>query len=193
MKWEGVIQRSTSPWASPLCTVPKKNGSWRPCSDCRRLNFATEADVYPLPNMLDFSNRLSGCKVFSKINLRKEYWQIPVRLEDKQKTTIFIPFGLFKFLGMPFGLCNAGSSFQRMMERVLAGFSFAYCNLDDIRIASFDLETHRLNLRLFFERLPQFVLTINQEKCVLVVETVKFLGHLVLVQGASLSPVMWRL
>ncbi len=83
MEQDGIIERSTSPWVSPLHMVPKKDGSWRPCGDFRRLNLVTEPDVYPLPNMLDFSERLSGCTVFSKIDLRKGYWQVPVRPEDK--------------------------------------------------------------------------------------------------------------
>jgi hypothetical protein len=77
------------------------------------------------PNMLDFSDRLAGCRVFSKIDQHKGYWQIPVRPEDVQKTAVITPFGLFEFLRMPFGLRNAGSSFQRMMDRVLAGLQFA--------------------------------------------------------------------
>jgi hypothetical protein len=74
---EGIMQRSTSPWASPLHMVMKKDGLWRPCGDFRRLNLVTEPDTYPLPNMLDFSARVAGCKVFSKIDLRKGYYQIP--------------------------------------------------------------------------------------------------------------------
>jgi hypothetical protein len=169
MESEGIIERSTSPWASPLHLVPKKDGTWRPCGDFRRLNLVTEADVYPLPNMLDFSDRLSGCTVFSKIDLRKGYWQVPVRMEDRKKTAVITPFGLFQFKRMPFGLRNAGSSFQRMMDRVLAGLPFTYCYLDDLRIASPDLETHKQHLRLVFERLQQFGLVINQEKCVFAV------------------------
>jgi hypothetical protein len=149
MEREGIIRRSTSPWASPLHMVPKKDGSWRSCGDFRRLNLVTEADVYPLPNMLDFSDRLAGCTIFSKIDLRKGYWQIPVRPEDRQKTAVITPFGLFEFLRMPFGLRNAGSSFQCMMDRVLAGLPFAYCYLDDLRITSPDLDSHRLHLRLY--------------------------------------------
>lgn len=64
MEREGVVERSTSPWASPLHMVPKKDGTWRPCGDFRRLNLVTEPDVYPLPNMLDFPIRLNGCKFF---------------------------------------------------------------------------------------------------------------------------------
>jgi hypothetical protein len=73
MERDDVRQRSTSPWASPLHVVPKKDGTWRPCGDFWRLNSVTEPDVYPLPKMLDFADRLSGCTVFSKIDLRKGY------------------------------------------------------------------------------------------------------------------------
>ncbi len=116
MEREGVIERSTSPWASQLHLVPKKDGTWRPCGDFRRLNLVTEPEVYPLPNMLDFSDRLNGCAVFSKIDLRKGYWQVLVRLEDRKKTAVITPFRRFQFKRMPFGLCNTGSSFQRMMD-----------------------------------------------------------------------------
>ncbi len=92
--------------------------------------------------MLDFSDRINGCTIFSKIDLRKGYWQIPVRPEDRPKMAVITPFGLFEFLRMPFGLRNAGSSFQHMMDRVLAGLPFAYCYLDDLRIASPGLEAH---------------------------------------------------
>jgi cleavage and polyadenylation specificity factor subunit 1 len=135
--------------------------------------------------MLDFSDRLAGCTIFSKIDLRKGYWQVPVRPEDRQKTAVITPFGLFEFLRMPFGLCNAGSSFQRMTDRVLAGLPFAYCYLDDLRIASPDLDSHRLHLRLVFQRLRQFGLVINREKCVFGVKEFEFLGHLVSAEGAK--------
>ncbi len=184
MEREGIVQRSTSPWASPLHMVPKKDGTWRPCGNFRRLNLVTEADVYPLPNMLDFSDRISGCTVFSKTDLRKGYWQVPVRPEDRQKTAVITPFGLFEFLRMPFGLRNAGSSFQRMMDRVLAGLRFAYCYLDDLRIASPDLESHQVHLRCVLERLREFGLVINLEKCVFAVASFEFLGHVVSAQGA---------
>jgi hypothetical protein len=184
MEREGVIERSTSPWASPLHMVPKKDGTWRPCGDFRRLNLVTVPDLYPLPKMLDFADRLSGCRIFSKIDLRKGYWQVPVRLEDQKKTAIITPFGLFQFKRMPFGLRNADSSFQRMMDRVLVGLPFAYCYLDDLRIASPDLASHRQHLRLVFERLREFGLVINREKCVFAVGSLEFLGHQVSAEGA---------
>jgi hypothetical protein len=73
MERDGIVQRSSSPWSSPLHMVRKSDGSWRPCGDYRRLNLATVLDAYPLPNMLDFGTRVAGCKIFSKIDLRKGY------------------------------------------------------------------------------------------------------------------------
>ncbi len=93
---DDIIQRSTSPWSSPLHMVRKTDGSWRPCRDFRWLNLVTEPDVYPLPNLLDFAAKAAGCTVFSKIDLRKGYHQIPVNPADVQKTAITSPFGLFR-------------------------------------------------------------------------------------------------
>ena len=84
--------------------VPKKDSSWWPCGDFRRLNLVTEPDRFLLPNMLDFADRLSGCTVFSKIDLRKGYWQVPVHPNNVAKTAGITPLGLFEFLRMAFGL-----------------------------------------------------------------------------------------
>jgi hypothetical protein len=107
---DGIVQRSNSPWSSPLHMVRKPDGSWRPCGDFRRLNTVTVPDAYPLPNMMDFAVKAAGCKIFSKIDLRKGYHQIPMHPADVQKTAITTPFGSFEFLRMPFGLMNAGAT-----------------------------------------------------------------------------------
>jgi hypothetical protein len=114
----GVIRRSSSCWSSPLHMVRKKDGSWRPCGDFRRLNLITTEDRYPLPNMADLSSRLDGCTIFSKLDLQKGYLQVPVKQQDIPKTAIITPFGLFEFLCMPFGLRYAGMTFQRMMDQL---------------------------------------------------------------------------
>ncbi len=109
MEKAGIIHWSKSSWASPLHMVKKADGTWRPRGDYRRLNNVTKTDRYPVPNIKDFTARLQGCTVFSKLDLRKGYYQVPVRAEDIPKTAVITPFGLWEFLLMLFGLKNAAS------------------------------------------------------------------------------------
>jgi hypothetical protein len=183
MEAEGIVRRSTSPWASPLHMVQKPDGSWRPCGDFRRLNMVTQVDSYPLPNMLDFSANVANCKIFSKIDLRKGYYQVPMNQADIPKTAVATPFGLYEFTKMPFGLRNAGSTFQRLMDRVLSGLAFCFWYLDDIIAASPDAATHSLHLKQLFTRLDEAGLVVNPSKCVLAVPQIEFLGHQVTAAG----------
>jgi transposase InsO family protein len=180
---QGIVRRSSSPWASPLHMVEKADGSWRPCGDYRRLNGVTVPDTYPLPNMMDFSARVAGCRWFSKIDLRKGYHQIPMHPADVEKTAIITPFGLFEYTRMTFGMRNAGSTFQRMMDRVLAGLDVAFAYLDDILVGSPTLEEHFVHLRQVFQRILDAGLVINGGKCVFAVEELDFLGHHVTSSG----------
>ena len=115
----GTIQVSSRNWSSPLHMVPKSKGAWRPCGDYWALNKATKPDSYPVSHVQDFSARLPGCSIFSKINLVCTYHQIPIAAEDVPKTAVITPFGLFKFRRMPFGLRNAAQSFQHLMDEAL--------------------------------------------------------------------------
>lgn len=185
MEEAGIIRRSTSPWSSPLHMVPKPDGSWRPCGDYRALNNATVPDRYPVPHIHDFTSRLSGCKVFTKLDLVKGYYQVPVAEADIPKTCVITPFGAFEWLFMPFGLRNAGNTFQRMMDRLGIDLPFVFIYLDDILIASKDFETHLHHLRLVLERLRSFGLVINPAKCLFAQQEVPFLGHLVSASGIT--------
>jgi cleavage and polyadenylation specificity factor subunit 1 len=181
---DGVVRRSDSPWASPLHMVRKADGTWRPCGDYRRLNGVTVPDSYPLPNMMDFAARLEGCRVFSKLDLRKGYHQIPMHEADIPKTAIVTPFGLFEYTRMTFGMRNAGNTFQRLMDRVLHGSAgFAY--LDDVLVASGSVAEHMVHLRDIFRRLSAAGLVLNAEKCLYAVDEVDFLGHHVTAAGIA--------
>jgi hypothetical protein len=111
MEKQGIIRRSNSQWSSPLHIVRKADGSWWPCGDFRRLNLITRPDRYTCPNIGDLTAWLAGCTVFSTLDMRKGYHQVPVKPEDVCKTAIVTPFGTFEFLRMPFGLRNAGQTF----------------------------------------------------------------------------------
>ena len=183
----GIIQCSDSPWASPLHMVPKKDGTFRACGDYRRLNNATQADRYPLPNIYDFSTTLDGCTVFSKIDLVKGYHQVPMEKADIPKTVNITPFGLFEYLKMPFGLKNAAQTFQRMMDRIFKGLPYCFVYLDDILVASVNRKIHFRHLRSIFELLDQHGLVINPEKCIFGKSEIEYLGHTV--SAAGIVPV----
>jgi Reverse transcriptase (RNA-dependent DNA polymerase) len=180
---QGVVRKSSSNWASPLHMVRKPDGTWRPCGDFRKLNLITKEDKYTCPNIGDLTARLAGCTVFSKLDLRKGYYQVPVRPEHVSKTAIITPFGLYEFLRMPFGLRNAGQTFQRMMDDVMAGLSFCFIYLDDVLVASPDHVAHVQHLREVLQRLQDHGLVINAEKCQFGVAEIDYLGHRISASG----------
>jgi len=185
---DGIVRRSNSPWASPLHMVKKADGSWRPCGDYRRLNGVTVPDSYPLPNMMDFTAKMAGCRFFTKIDLRKGYHQIPMHSADVPKTAIITPFGLFEYTRMTFGMRNAGNTFQRLMDRVMAGCNPGFAYLENIIVGSSSLQQHLRDVREVFQRLHTAGLVVNGEKCLFAVQRLEFLGHQIAAGGITPLP-----
>ena len=153
MEERGIVQPSSSPWASPVVLVPKKDGSMRFCVDFRRLNSITRKDVYPLPRVDDILDTLGNAQYFTTLDLASGYWQVPLDDDARPKSAFTTHQGLYEFVRMPFGLCNAPATFQRAMQSVLAGLEWRDCfvYIDDILVASATFEEHLQQLEQVFE------------------------------------------
>ena len=190
MQGRGIIQPSTSPWASPVVLVPKKDGSLRFCVDYRRLNSITKKDVYPLPRIEDIFDTLGGAKFFTSLDLASGYWQVELDEDARTKSAFATYQGLFEFLRMPFGLCNAPATFQRVMQHILAGMEWRHCfvYLDDILVVSRTFEEHIEHLREVFKRLRSAGLRLKPKKCLILRDEVPYLGHVISARGIRPDP-----
>ena len=185
---DGICRPSSSPWATPIHMIKKKNGDWRVCGDFRRLNAITIPDRYPVPNLYDFASMLRGKKIFSKLDLLMAYHQIPIAADDIPKTAVITPFGLFEYQVMTFGLRNAGQTFQRYIFRALGDLNFVFAYIDDILIASSSHEEHEDHLKIVFQRLKDFSLRINPDKCQFGKTELEFLGYWINHEGCRPTP-----
>ena len=190
MDAQKIIRKSSSPWASPLCLVVKPSGKVRPCIDYRAVNKVTKPDSYPIPNTRDCLDAFAGAKLFSVLDLRMGYFQIPVLEEDIPKTAFVSKYGLYEHLTMPMGMMNSGSCFQRVMERCLAGLQWFIClvYLDDVCVFGKNFEEHIYRLEQVLFRLKQSGLKLGTDKCHLLRTQVTFLGHVVSSRGCLPNP-----
>ena len=190
MTKQGVIEPSSSAWASPIVLVKKKDGSIRFCVDYRKLNSITTKDAYSLPRIEDNLDALKGAKFFSTLDLISGYWQVEMAPEDKEKTAFCTKYGLFQFKVMPYGLSNAPGTFERLMETVLRGMQWerAVLYLDDIIVFSDSVEEHLKRLEEILQRLRAANLMLKPSKCHFFKHQVEFLGHIVSQDGVSTDP-----
>jgi hypothetical protein len=175
--------------------VPKKSPDglsqrWRFCIDFRRLNSLTEFDTYPLPVFDETTSTLHGARYFSVLDCYSGFWQISIREEDKQKTSVSVPCGKYEFNRLPYGLSNSPSSFQRLMYVVLKNLVGTECwvFIDDVIIFSKSAEEHAQRLENVSQRFDKANLQLRPEKCVFAQSRVQYLGFVLTEAGVSASP-----
>ena len=186
----GLIEPSQSPWVSNVVIVKKKDGSSRFCVDYRKLNEVTRKDAYPLPRIETCLDALGGSRYFSTFDLRSGYHQVKMDGGDADKTSFVTRKGTFRFKVLPFGLTNAGATFQRVMDVAMTGLNFVIClvYLDDIILFSATAEEHLERLRRLLVSLRVANLKLKPSKCCLMRGEVAFLGHIVSGKGIATDP-----
>lgn len=199
---------SDSKWVSPIQCVPKKGGTtvmendnneliairkttgWRMCIDYRKLNEATRKDHFPLPFVDEMLEKLAGHEYYCCLDGYSGHMQIPVALQDQEKTTFTCPYRTFAYKRMPFGLCNAPATFQRCMMAIFSDLIVECIKIfmDDFSVfgSSFDNCLHNLNLVL--KRCRDTNLVLNWEKCQFMVQECIILGHKVSTKGIEVDP-----
>ena len=184
MASRGIISRTDSPWASPILMVKKKTGDWRFAVDYRKLNQHVALPGHSLPNIQDILARLGGSTIFSALDAAAGFWQVSMAEESKPLTAFVTPnCGTWAFEVMPFGVSVAPGIYQRLMEKVLDGLPFAYCYIDDILVASRDIDSHVKHLTIVFERLKAANLKLKLQKCQFGLEKLTYLGHTLSANG----------
>lgn len=190
MQVNGIVQPSCSPWGAPVVPVRKKDGTLRFCVDYRRLNDVTRKDAYPLPRIDDALDSLAHAQWFSTLDLASGYWQVEVDPRDKHKTAFITRQGLFEFNVLSFGLCNAPSTFQRLMDLVLADLQWTTClvYLDDIIVFGRTFGEHLQRLDEVLGKLRHANLKVKPSKCALFATQVRYLGHVISADGIRADP-----
>ena len=182
----GVIRLSNSPWCNAVVLVRKKDGSLCFCIDFRRLNALTVKDSHPLPRICEILESLADAAHYTTVDMNLGFWQVPMDEESKQYTAFTLgSMGLYECKSMPFGLCNAPPTFQRLMLNCLGELNLTYCliYLDDVIIFSRTEEEHLEQMRVVFDRFREHGLKLKPSKCEVFKTKINYLAHHVSKRG----------
>ena len=182
----GAICPSQSPWCNMVVLVQKKDGTLRFCMDFRRLNVRKKKDSYPLPWIQEALENMVGSAHFSSMDFKSGFWQIKMAPGSQQYTAFTVGnLGFYEFTHMPFGLCNAPATFQRLMQNTLGELNLTYCviYLDNVIVFGHREEEHLERLRVVFERFREFNLKLKPSKCSFFQLEIVYLAHHVLQRG----------
>ena len=174
-----LIEPSKSNWSSPCILVPKPDGSYRLCTDYRKVNTVTKTDTYPIPRIDDCIDKIGNARYVSKFDLLKGFWQVPLTERAKEISAFVTPDGLFQYKVMPFGMKNSPATFQRLINQVISGLTGCDAYIDDVIVYSETWSEHVEIMCKLFEKLSDAKLTVNLCKCEFGKATVTFLGHVV--------------
>lgn len=176
----GVIEPCESDYTSPLILVEVPGKDPRPCVDYRKLNSITKDQIYPIPNIEERIERVSGARYISTLDLVRGYWQVPLTERASRYAAFISPLGTFRPKVLSFGLKNAPYCFSSLMDKVLRGLGeFALPYLDDVAIYSSSWSEHMQHLRVVLTRLREAGLTVKAPKCQLAQAEVIYLGHII--------------
>ena len=188
-----MIEPSKSPWACGVVMAKKKGDQLRFCCDFRYLNSVTAKDAYPIPRIDESLSKLGDAKIFTTLDLGSAFWQVPLRKQDRDKTGFACGLGLFQWKRMPFGICNARATFQRLMAHALIGVTKKYgnlvmCYVDDVVTATLTLEDHIERLDEVFACMKRSGLKCKPSKCEILKDSIKYLGRMVDRNGIRPDP-----
>lgn len=184
------VQDESTDWVSGLVVAPKPHNpnEIRVCGDYRRVNVAIKRERHPIPTVDELFESMTGAVVFSKVDLKAGYHQIPLDTQSRQLTTFTSHKGLFRYKRLPFGICSASEVFQNAIEGALRGLDGVRNIADDIIVWGSTEQEHDDRVDALFKRLTEKGLTVNPDKCLFNQDSLWFYGYILTKDGLRADP-----